>query len=359
MPQAVQGQVLPSAPTFTLLLGHDSVAEREQTEELMHMGVSQIDGFQQAGVPELEPWVRQWVEGEIDWLWPLAGAEMGLRPCGTRHSQAPALQYPYLSQLCLVTQHILHVTCEPRHRVNQDRDPMLLPHWHPHAGRPQGSGRPTTLWLSPFVPQLPPVPQRVCRRGAITSAPCRHSAWPWCPALTIAVPVHRALAEDHYVLGEGAGLVREDVFHLPQLLIEGGGPGLGWRPALGTVHLLVPVDEVAVPETDHLHTAGGESWVSPEQGSTLCRASDGHTPTHPRPPSTWGTLAPRALMLLASSRTLPQGWPAPTPTDSHRQARAGDAGPGTKGVAHRAPQASLTPTRPKPPPRRPGQTAMS
>lgn len=52
----------------------------------MHVGVSQLDGFQQAGVPELEPWVRQRVEGEVNWLWPLAGEETGLPPCGTaRH----------------------------------------------------------------------------------------------------------------------------------------------------------------------------------------------------------------------------------------------------------------------------------
>lgn len=39
----------------------------------MHVEVSQLDGFQQAGVPELEPWVCQWVEGEVYRLWPLQG----------------------------------------------------------------------------------------------------------------------------------------------------------------------------------------------------------------------------------------------------------------------------------------------
>lgn len=89
MSRATQGRVLPSVPTFALLLGHDGVTEREQAEELVHVGVSQLDSFQQAGVPELEPWVRQRVEGEVNWLWPLAGEEMGLSPCGTRHSRAP------------------------------------------------------------------------------------------------------------------------------------------------------------------------------------------------------------------------------------------------------------------------------
>lgn len=133
-PRAAQGQAPPSAPTFALLLGHDGVAEREQAEELVHVVVSQLDGFQQAGVPELEAWVRQRVEGEVDWLRPLAGAEMGLPPCDTQHSQAPARRHPYLSQLRFVTQHVLHVTCKPGHGVNQDRDPTLLPHRHPRPG---------------------------------------------------------------------------------------------------------------------------------------------------------------------------------------------------------------------------------
>lgn len=54
-------------------------------------------------------------------------------------------------------------------------------------------------------------------------------------------------------------------------------------------------------------------------------------------------------MLLAGSRTLPRGWPAPAPTNSHRQARAGVAGPGTEGAARRAPWAC--PQTPSPAPR--------
>lgn len=42
--------------------------------------------------------------------------------------------------------------------------------------------------------------------------------------------------------------------HLPQLLVQSGGPGLSWCVALRTEHLLVPVNEVAVTQPDHLHT---------------------------------------------------------------------------------------------------------
>lgn len=76
--------------------------------------------------------------------------------------------------------------------------------------------------------------------------------------LTIAAPVHRALAKDHDVLGEGSRLVREDVFHLPKLLVQRGSACLSWRAALPAVHPLVPVDKIAVPQTDHFHTAGKE-----------------------------------------------------------------------------------------------------
>lgn len=72
--------------------------------------------------------------------------------------------------------------------------------------------------------------------------------------LTVAALVDGALAEDHDVLGEGASLVRENVLHLPELLVQGGGARLGRHAPFPAVHLLVPVDEIAVPQTDHLHT---------------------------------------------------------------------------------------------------------
>lgn len=85
----------------------------------MHVGVPQLDGLQQAGVPELEPRVRQGVEGEVDGLRPLAGTEEG-SPHGTQHPAAQGwAQRPHLSQLHVVTQHVLHVACKTGRGVNQ------------------------------------------------------------------------------------------------------------------------------------------------------------------------------------------------------------------------------------------------
>lgn len=72
---------------------------------------------------------------------------------------------------------------------------------------------------------------------------------------TIAVAIDGALVEHHDVLGEGARLIREDVLHLAQLFIQRGGTGLCRRPLLHAEHLLVPVDEVAVAQTNDFHTA--------------------------------------------------------------------------------------------------------
>lgn len=46
--------------------------------------------------------------------------------------------------------------------------------------------------------------------------------------------------------------------HLTQLLVQSGGPGLSGGVALGTEHLLVPVNEVAVAQSDHLDA---ETWT--------------------------------------------------------------------------------------------------
>ncbi|GFU69894.1 DUF1758 domain-containing protein [Trichonephila clavipes] len=79
------------------------------------------------------------------------------------------------------------------------------------------------------------------------------------------VPVHLsvdgALVECHDVLCEGAGLVGEDVLDLTQLLVEGGRARF-CRSIVGrVVHLLVPVDEQAVKESDYLHTEGKRKKV--------------------------------------------------------------------------------------------------
>lgn len=286
-------------------------------------------------------------------LW--QGQRWGYPPRGTWHSQAPALRHPYLSQLRLVTQHVLHVTCEPGHGVNQDRDPTPLLHRHPRPGGPRGSGSPTTLRLSPFIPWLPRAPQRVCRRGAgAPTPPQTEPARPRRPALTVAVPVHRALAEDHDVLGEGAGLVGKDVLHLPQLLIEGGGPGLGWRPALGTVHLLVPVDEVAVAETDHLHAAGGgQPGITGAGQHALLSQRRAHT----RPPRTPKRLGHPGTQGPHVARRLPRPSPGLARTRSYRQPppsqgwgrgawHRGDSPRGSPGISH-----TYAPQTPSPAPR--------
>lgn len=225
----------------------------------MHVGVPQLDGLQKAGVPELEPRVRQGVEGEVDGLRPLAGTEEGSHH-GTQHPAAQGwAQRPHLSQLHVVTQHVLHVACKTGRGVNQGAE-----HCRPTATHTQDCCGAAQSHSAEVVPPLNCprrsrwIPQG--RRGA--GAPTPHGTTRALPMLTVAVPIHGALAEDHDVLGEGASLVREDVLHLPQLLVEGGGPRLSRRPALGTVHLLVPVDEVAVPEADHLHAAVGGGWGS-------------------------------------------------------------------------------------------------
>lgn len=46
--------------------------------------------------------------------------------------------------------------------------------------------------------------------------------------------------------------------HLTQLFVQSGGPGLSGGVTLGTEHLLVPVDEVAVAQSDHLHA---DAWT--------------------------------------------------------------------------------------------------
>lgn len=72
--------------------------------------------------------------------------------------------------------------------------------------------------------------------------------------LTVSFPIDGALVEGHDVLRQGARLVTEDVFDLAQLLIEHGGPRLGRSVILGVIHLPVPVDIEAAPQTDDLHT---------------------------------------------------------------------------------------------------------
>lgn len=70
---------------------------------------------------------------------------------------------------------------------------------------------------------------------------------------TIGFPTDGALVESHDVLRQGPRLVAEDVFDLSKFLVERGGPRLGGSVTLGVVHLPIPVDVEAVPQSDDLH----------------------------------------------------------------------------------------------------------
>ena len=91
------------------------------------------------------------------------------------------------------------------------------------------------------------------------------------PRLTVTLPVDGALVESHDVLGERAGLVREDVLDLAQLLVQRGGPGLGRGVAAGMVHLPVPVYVEAVAQADELHAGGAmDDKTEVDPGSDTC-----------------------------------------------------------------------------------------
>ena len=63
--------------TFTLLLGHDGVAEGEQPEEDVDLGASQLHGLHQGVVVEAEAGVSQRVEGEVHRLGVLDKVDVG------------------------------------------------------------------------------------------------------------------------------------------------------------------------------------------------------------------------------------------------------------------------------------------
>lgn len=83
----------------------------------------------------------------------------------------------------------------------------------------------------------------------------------WLP-LTIYLPIDAALLKSHDVLRECPCLIREDVMDLPKLLIQRGGSRLGGRVLLRIVHLQVPVYEVTLSQTDHLHARKARQHIS-------------------------------------------------------------------------------------------------
>ena len=57
--------------TSALLLRHDGVAQGEEAEELVGVGVPRLDSLQESGVPKQELLVNQRIKGEVDGLRPL------------------------------------------------------------------------------------------------------------------------------------------------------------------------------------------------------------------------------------------------------------------------------------------------
>lgn len=73
--------------------------------------------------------------------------------------------------------------------------------------------------------------------------------------LTVTFAVDGALVEGHDILGERSCFIAEDVLDLAELLVQRGGASLSGSVVPGIVHLPVPVDVEAVPQTNDLHTA--------------------------------------------------------------------------------------------------------
>lgn len=71
--------------TFFLLLGHDGVAEGEQPEEGVDLGVLQLHRFHQSVIVECEAGIGQSIEGEVHLLCVLLAErrEGSWHPCKT------------------------------------------------------------------------------------------------------------------------------------------------------------------------------------------------------------------------------------------------------------------------------------
>lgn len=97
---------------------------------------------------------------------------------------------------------------------------------------------------------------------SVWDAGCRATAvrpWTWGVGRgrgpTVDNSIDAALLEGHDVLGERARLVGEDVLHLAQQVVEAGASRFGGQVLGLVVHVLVPVDEDAVPQVDEFGPA--------------------------------------------------------------------------------------------------------
>lgn len=121
---------------------------------------------------------------------------------------------------------------------------------------------------------------------------------------TIDNSVDAALLEGHDVLGECARLVREDVLHLAQQVVEAGASRFGGQVLGLIVHVLVPVDEDAVPQVDEFCPADARMHTRTLGGHRL--ALEPAVPPPPSIPAQQGAGGPGAHItnMAMGTRTL-------------------------------------------------------
>ncbi|GIX64755.1 uncharacterized protein BcabD6B2_41900 [Babesia caballi] len=96
--------------------------------------------------------------------------------------------------------------------------------------------------------------QRVLRLGLQDRPlPAEHEPPDVRVPLAVGAPRHRELAEDHFVARQRARLVREEVAHLAEVLVERGGARRGVHVDLVVVHVRVRVDEERLDDACDVH----------------------------------------------------------------------------------------------------------
>lgn len=122
----------------------------------------------------------------------------------------------------------------------------------------------------PHVPQASQQAREEKRTKAASTQSLPNSAIPTNlppPKVTVDGPVDTAFLEAHDVLRQGARLVREDVLHLAELVVEAGAPGFRWDVLDSIIHLQIPVDKEAVHQVDEFKPGVGVQ----ERRYCLCR----------------------------------------------------------------------------------------